>query len=169
MSFLNNSSNTKSTILITGGASGIGLALAQRLLTLGHTVIVAGRRHAVLEQAKKENYDLKTVQGDIGTDAGRIALFQKVTKDFPEINVLVNNAGVLNGSAPPLKDTTAIDWQGHKDVIEINLVGTIHMSILFLPHLITKRNALIVNNTSILAFIPVAVAATYSATKGQHS
>eukprot|EP01034_Spumella_vulgaris_P027589 gene27590-34333_t len=163
MSFLNNSE--KSTIFITGGASGIGLALAVRLLALGHVVIVAGRRQSVLDQAQNEHPELKTIQGDIGSDASRVALFEKVVKEYPDVNVLINNAGVLNASASPLKDTTAEDWEGHKSVIDINLVGTIHLSILFLPHLATKPRPLIVNNTSILAFIPVAVAATYSATK----
>jgi uncharacterized oxidoreductase len=165
MSFLN--SQNKSTIFITGGGTGIGLALAQRLLALGHVVIVAGRRQAQLDQAQKENPALKTIQGDIGSDTSRIALFEKVVREFPDVNVLINNAGISNGAkSPPLKDTTPADWQKHKDVIDINLVGTIHMSILFLPHLTTKQNALIANNTSILAFFPYAASVTYSATKG---
>eukprot|EP01034_Spumella_vulgaris_P026796 gene26796-33432_t len=143
MSFLNSSTagDGKSTILITGGGSGIGLGLAQRLLTLGH-------------------------EGDIGSDASRIALFEKVVKEFPEVNVLINNAGVSNGAKyPSVKNVTAAGWESHKEVIDINLTGTIHLSILFIPHLITKKNALIANNSSILAFFPYAASYIYSATK----
>jgi uncharacterized oxidoreductase len=165
MSFLSNNTTQKSTILITGGGTGIGLALSQRLIALGHTVIAAGRRQSALDEAKAANPKLKTVQGDVGSDAGRLALFQKVTKEFPEVNVLINNAGVMGGAAS-LKDTTAADWEGHKQTIETNLVGTIHLSILFVPFLIEKANALIVVNSSILGFFPYAQTATYSATKG---
>jgi uncharacterized oxidoreductase len=165
MSFLaNNNSNSKSTILITGGASGIGLALAEQFLALGHVVIAAGRRQTVLDKAQEAHPNLKTIQGDISSDAGRIALFEKATREFPDLNVLVNNAGV-NPTVGPLKDTTEADWSGHKDNIEINLIGSIHMSILFIPHLITKSNALIANVTSILAFFQFAPVSTYGASK----
>eukprot|EP01034_Spumella_vulgaris_P023977 gene23977-30263_t len=94
----------KSTILITGGASDIGLAIGQRLLALGHTVIAAGRRQDVLDSAAKANPGLKIIQADVSTDAGRIELFTKTVKQFPEINVLFNNAGVVHNELPPLKD-----------------------------------------------------------------
>jgi uncharacterized oxidoreductase len=167
MSFLSGNFESKSTILITGGGTGIGLALAQRFLALGHVVIAVGRRQTVLDEAAKNNPGLLTVQGDIGSDATRITLFEKVVKDFPDVNVLVNNAGFGNFGASPLKDTTADDWQSHKDVIETNLTGSIHMSILFIPHFLTKSNAMIINNTSMLAFFPIAGSGiTYSLTKG---
>jgi uncharacterized oxidoreductase len=167
MSFLGENSVTKSTILITGGGTGIGLALAQRFMALGHVVIAVGRRQNVLDEAAKNNPGLLTIQGDIGSDATRVTLFKKVIEDFPDVNVLVNNAGFGNFGASPLKDTTLEDWQSHKDVIETNLTGSIHMSILFIPHFLTKPNALIVNNTSMLAFFPIAGSGiTYSLTKG---
>eukprot|EP01034_Spumella_vulgaris_P033304 gene33303-41098_t len=154
----------------TGGASGIGLALSTRLIALGHTVIAAGRRQTQLDQAKAANPKLNTVQGDIGSDAGRIELHQKVIKAFPNVNVLINNAAIADFGAPPLKDTTPAAWEQHKAEIETNLVGTIHLAILFLPHLTTKSQALIINNTSIVGYFPFAGAATYSATKaGLHS
>ncbi len=165
MSFLNSTSTQKSTILITGGATGIGLALGQNLIALGHTVIAAGRRQAALDEAKATNPKLKTVQGDVSSDAGRISLFNKVVKEFPEVNVLVNNAGV-QGPGTPYKDTTAADWEQHKEMFDINVLGPIHLSILFTPHLITKKNALIANNSSLLAFVTCAPVASYSASKG---
>jgi uncharacterized oxidoreductase len=128
-------------------------------------VIAAGRRQAVLDQAQKEHPKLKTIQGDIGSDTGRIALFQKVTKDFPDVNVLINNAGIVSPSKAALKDTIASDWESHKQVLEINLTGNVHLAILFIPHLATKQNALIANVTSILAFFPIASMSTYCATK----
>eukprot|EP01034_Spumella_vulgaris_P046132 gene46132-57521_t len=164
MSFLHSSnSEVKSTILITGGASGIGLALSQRLLALGHVVIASGRRQAQLEKAQEGNPNLKIIQGDVSSDAGRIALFEQVTREYPDVNVLINNAGIINHAK--LIDATAEDWQGHKDVLETNLTAPIHLSILFTPHFITKKHSLIANNTSCLAFFPVAGAPTYSATK----
>jgi uncharacterized oxidoreductase len=167
MSFLNSTSTQKSTILITGGASGIGLALAVRLLALGHTVIAAGRRLDKLNEAKTANPSLKTIQGDVSSDTSRIALFNKVVKEFPEVNVLINNAGFANIAPPDYKDTTPEIWEGHKDQFNTNLIGTIHLSILFAPHLATKTNALIVNVTSIVGFAPLNVISTYAACKGK--
>ncbi len=170
MSFLAANTQQKSTILVTGGASGIGLAISKRLLDLGHTVIVAGRRQTQLDLAKAENPKLKIIQGDVGTDAGRIALFNKATKDYPELNVLINNAGVLaDSSLPPLKDATAANWAAFQSELNINVSGPIHLSILFLPHLLTKENALIANVSSLLAFFPFAAFPVYSATKGEQS
>eukprot|EP01034_Spumella_vulgaris_P039590 gene39590-48913_t len=169
MSFLSASSAEKSTILITGGATGIGLALAQRFLSLGHVVIAAGRRQEVLDKAAKETPGLKVIQGDVGSDETRIALFQKVIKEFPDVNVLINNAGAP-AMFPPLKDTSAADWKNHTDMLNINLNGPIHLSILFTPHFITKQNALIANVTGMLAFFPMAAVATGSVSRaGLHS
>jgi uncharacterized oxidoreductase len=166
MSFLNSTSTQKSTILITGGASGIGLALGTKLIALGHTVIAAGRRQEQLNEALASTPNLKVVLGDVGSDAGRIALFEKVTKDFPEVNVLINNAAWADFTKPLLKDTTPAAWTNHKTEIETNLTAPIHLSILFTSHFIAKPNALIANVTSLAGFFPVAVQPTYSATKG---
>ncbi len=167
MSFLSSASSIqKSTVLVTGGGTGIGLALSKKLIGMGHTVIVVGRRQAQLDEAKSVNPKLNIIQGDVGSDISRIALFQKVINDFPEVNVLINNAAIAEFAGPLLKDTTPAAWEQHKTEIEINLVGPIHLSTLFLPHFVSKPHALIVNVTSVVAFFPVAVGSTYSATKG---
>lgn len=123
MSFLQTSEH-KSTILITGGASGIGFSLAKRFIALGHEVIVCGRRLEQLALAKSEAPSLKTIQADLSTDAGRKALHEAIMRDFPKINVLINNAGIAIGEPVPLKDTTDEDWIKNKLVIATNLAST---------------------------------------------
>lgn len=85
---------SSATVLITGGATGIGLGLAKTLISLGHKVIVTGRRPDKLDEAMREAPGLITIQNDIESDEGRKELFDRVTKDYPEVNVLVNNAAV---------------------------------------------------------------------------
>jgi uncharacterized oxidoreductase len=152
--------------LITGGGSGIGLGLAEKFISMGHTVIATGRRQSQLDKAQVTNPKLKTIQGDVSTDSGRIAIYQKVIKEFPEVNVLINNAGIISAELSSLKETTASDWEGHKQIFDTNLIGTVHLSILFTPHFITKPDALIINVTSVMAYFPVAMVPTYCASKG---
>ena len=167
MSFLQ-TSELKSTILITGGASGIGFSLAKRFIALGHEVIVCGRRLEQLALAKSEAPSLRTIQADLSTDEGRKALHEAIMRDFPKINVLINNAGIAIGEPVPLKDTTDADWKMNKLVIATNLEGPIHLSMLFLNHFLQQKNALIVNVSSLAAFIPFAMYPTYCATKGKY-
>lgn len=164
MSFL---TTGKSTILITGGATGIGLSFTARLLALGHTVIAVGRRLDILNEAKISYPKLEIIQGDIGSDTGRVALHEKALRLFPDINVLFNNAASLN-MTPALKDSGEQDWESHKQMIDTNVNGMVHMSVLFLPHLLSKQNALIANTTSFLGFVPIAMVPTYCATKGNY-
>eukprot|EP01034_Spumella_vulgaris_P034289 gene34289-42285_t len=167
MSFLNDAS--KSTILITGGASGLGLAFAKRLVNLGHTVIAVGRRQLQLDLAKEQVPGLNVIKADVSTDANRVALFERVIKDFPEVNVLINNAGVFH-FGPPVASTSAEDWQKHKEVNEINYLGPVHLTTLFLPSFVAKPNALIANVTGMLIFHPLAAAAiTVAGKEALHS
>ncbi|MBP3048971.1 SDR family NAD(P)-dependent oxidoreductase [Bacillus subtilis subsp. subtilis] len=152
------------TILITGGSAGIGLAFAERFIKDGNTVIVCGRRESVLREAKEKFPSLITRVSDIGLESDRAMLFDWVTTNYPDINVLVNNAGiqqrfhVLNASAKK-------DWSYYNKEIMINAEAPIHLSMLFASFFAEKEDAAIVNVTSGLAFTPLAIAPVYSATK----
>ncbi|WP_312096140.1 SDR family NAD(P)-dependent oxidoreductase [Niallia sp.] len=152
------------TILITGGSAGIGLAFAERFIKAGNTVIVCGRREDVLQQAKEKFPSLITYVSDLAVEADRIALFDWVTANYPEINVLVNNAGIQQ-RFNVLKADAKNDWSYFNKEITINMEASIHLSMLFAPYFSEKENATIVNVTSGLAFTPMVIAPIYSATK----
>ena len=150
------------TILITGGASGIGLALAERFLNKGNEVIICGRREDKLKEAKKKYPGLHIRVCDVSDESERQSLVKWVTTDFPEVNVLVNNAGIQQ--RVNLLDATA-DWKYYQQEISANQVAPIHLSMLFIPHLLQKKDAAIINVTSGLAFVPPAWVPIYGATK----
>lgn len=150
------------TILITGGTSGIGLALAKALLATGNTVLIAGRRTALLHQAVAETPGLIGLPLDM-TDAAGIAEFAaRVVKDHPALNVLVNNAGIMQ--AEDLADPKA-SLAIAEATITTNLLGPIRLIAALLPHLRARPSATIINVTSGLAFVPLALTPSYSATK----
>ena len=153
---------TKNTILITGGASGIGFELTKRFHKLGNKIIITGRDLAKLKKAQAAMPEIQIIQSDVSNPKEIAALFDKVTKEFPELNMLVNNAGIM-------RDINLHDADGNlEDItreIEINLEGPIRMVKKFLPHLKTKKSAAIINVTSGLAFVPLPSAPVYCATK----
>ncbi len=153
---------TGNTVLITGGASGIGLALAERFLRRGNEVIVCGRRGQKLQETRARLPALRTLTADVSLADGRQSLLEQVKSDFPDVNVLVNNAGIrqwLN-----VLDA-AEDWDRYHQEIATNLEAPVHLSLLLAPFLAGKANAAIVNVSSGLAFTPMAVTPVYSATK----
>jgi uncharacterized oxidoreductase len=152
---------SNNTVLITGGASGIGLALAKRFVNAGSTVIACGRREAKLREAKAIDGRIKTLVADVSTSAGRAALVHSALNEFPGLNVLVNNAGIQRRIR--LQDQEA--WDVTQEELATNLDAPIHLTRLLLPHLTTKRPAAIINITSGLAFAPLARTPVYSATK----
>jgi uncharacterized oxidoreductase len=153
---------TGNTILVTGGGSGIGLALAKRFATRGNRVIISGRRAEALEAAKRENPGFETLQGDVSNEAGRIALVEAARTRFPDLNVLVNNAGIQNRPAPLLQPQ---DWSAHKAELATNLDAPLHLTMLLLSHLAKAPFGAVVNVTSGLAFAPFAIMPTYCLTK----
>lgn len=157
-----------STILITGGTSGIGLEFVKQLSRQGAAnIIITGRDSARLELIKKQYPNLYTVQSDV-SDAGQIEqLFEEVTHKFPALNMIINNAGIMRNL--DLQDTS-LSLENVTQEIDINLSGTIRMVHRFLPHLKSQPYAAIVNVSSGLAFVPFPLSPVYSAAKaGVHA
>lgn len=152
------------TILITGGSAGIGFAFAERFIKAGNKVIVTGRRENALQHAKEKLPSLVTHVSDLNKESERAALFDWVTANYPEVNVLVNTAGIQQ-RFNILKADAKNNWSYFNQEIITNLEAPFHLSMLFAPFFATKESAAIINVTSGLAFTPFAVAPIYSATK----
>lgn len=149
------------TILVTGGASGIGLALTRRFLLAGSRVIACGRRADVLRQAAATYPGLETRVCDVADPAAREALVAWVTREFPSLDVLVNNAGVQRR----VRLAEPEPWPDVQAELAINLEAPIHLTRLLLPHLQGRPQAAVVNVTSGLALVPLAAVPVYSASK----
>jgi uncharacterized oxidoreductase len=152
---------TSNTVLITGGASGIGLALAGRFLSSGSDVIVCGRREHALRDAHAAHPRLAIRVCDVSSETDRTALLEWAVAEYPRLNVLVNNAGIQNRT----ELAGAVDWSRIRQEIAINLDAPIHLTAAFIPHLLTQQRPAIINVTSGLAFVPMASAPIYCATK----
>ena len=152
---------TGRTILITGGSAGIGLAFALKFLELGNEVIVTGRRQGVLDAVKAQHPKLHTIQSDVGDPAEIAALASRVKKDFPKLDVLMNNAGV--GTAKNLT-ISVDDLNGLLGEVEINVGGVIRTTAALIG-LLTANHGTVINVSSALAFVPVPAMPIYSATK----
>jgi uncharacterized oxidoreductase len=151
----------KRTVLITGGTSGIGLELAKRLVERGNTVIVTGRDQQKLDAAQRALPGIHAFKSDVSNATAIAALQESVLAQFPALDTLVNNAGIMRN----LNLTQERDLNDVTREIEINLSGPVRMVQRFLPHLLTRKDALIVNVSSGLAFIPLPVSPVYCATK----
>lgn len=152
---------TGNTILVSGGGSGIGLALAQRWHDAGNTVIVTGRNAAKLEGAIAGRANMHAAQLDVTDPAAILAFAADIVARFPALNVLVNNAGIMG-----YEDATAArDLTLAEDTIVTNLLGPIRLTDALIDHLSAQEGSAIVNVTSGLAFVPLPKAPTYSATK----
>lgn len=151
---------TGNTILITGGGSGIGRELALRFAGLGNNVIVAGRRRAALDEVAAAAPGIAAIELDIADAASIAAFTEQVTRDHPELNVVIHNAGVMVA-----EDLSGDFLATAEATIATNLLGPIRLTSALLPHLRTRQNAAIVTVSSGLAFVPLAATPTYSATK----
>ena len=151
---------TGNTIFITGGGSGIGRALAEALHQRGNKVIISGRRKGRLEKVVQANPGIETIELDI-TDRGSIdAAAKKLLAEHPDLNVLINNAGIMeiDQAAGQLDDKQLVS------TIKTNLLGPIRLTSALIDQL-KKQRGIVIYNTSALAFVPLAPTAVYSATK----
>jgi uncharacterized oxidoreductase len=153
---------TGNTILITGGATGIGFALAESFVKMGNRVIVSGRRQDKLDDAKRRLPAIEVRQSDVSLESDREDLFAWVEKNHSGLNVLVNNAGVQRRI-----DLTRgmADLTGNEDEIDINFKAQVYLSARFVPLLSKQKEAAIVNVSSGLGFVPLTIFPVYSATK----
>ncbi len=153
---------TENTIFITGGTSGIGRGLAEAFHRLGNQVIVAGRRKALLDEIAAANPGIDTVELDINDPAQIKAVAEQVIARHPGLNVVINNAGIMpfdNPASGELDDAQAVG------LLNTNVLGPVRVSAAFVEHLKRQPQAWIINNSSVLAFLPLAATALYSATK----
>lgn len=152
---------TGNTILITGGTSGIGLAFAEEFLRLRNKVIICGRRENRLAEIQQKHPEIITRVADVADNSDRENLASWVIGNYPDVNVLINNAGLQL-----LTDLTKpVDLNRVNSEIATNLVAPIHLTSLFTQHLFTKKDAAIINISSGLAFVPIAFMPVYCATK----
>lgn len=152
---------TGNTILITGGGSGIGRALAEALHARGNSVIIAGRRERVLDAVTEANPGMESMLLDIQDKADIAAFARDAVARFPSLNVVINNAGIMKDEDIPGRGDVAIA----EETIETNLLGPIRLTAALLPHLLAQPRATVMTVSSGLAFVPLAVTPTYSATK----
>ncbi|UII26930.1 SDR family NAD(P)-dependent oxidoreductase [Fulvivirga maritima] len=156
------------TVLVTGGGSGIGLEIAKYFYDHGSEVIICGRRAEVLEEARGAMPNLHILVCDLSNAEERVRLVENILVDFPQLNILVNNAGMQQFIN--LNELHSAEWGYLQTEIQINLEAPIHLTALLLSHLREKSNANIINITSGLGFVPYAAVPIYSATKaGIHS
>lgn len=150
------------TILITGGSSGIGLEMVKQLTEQGATIIITGRNADALHKTKLQFPQVHTFQSDVSKPDDIRQLYEDVTRQFPNLNVIVNNAGEMR-----LLDVQDTDkyLEDMTREININLSGTVQMVHQFLSHLAKQPAAAIVNVSSGIAFMPYSLAPVYSATK----
>ncbi|MDQ8004374.1 MAG: SDR family NAD(P)-dependent oxidoreductase [Pedobacter sp.] len=151
-----------STILITGGTSGIGLEMVKQLTEQGAKIIVTGRNEDALNKTKAQYPNVHTFRSDVSNPKAIEQLYQDVTQQFPDLNIIINNAGQMR--LIDLQDTS-LDLENINREVQTNLSGTIQMAHQFLPHLLSKKSAAIVNVSSGIAFMSYSPAPIYSATK----
>lgn len=152
------------TVLITGGATGIGYALAEKLIGARSEVIVCGRRRSKLELAKRHLPQIHIIRCDVSVEGERKNLLNWAARHFPHLNVLVNNAGIqreVDFTSPSISHPML----AKDDEVAINLASQIRLCALLTPRLLKMKRAAILNISSGLAFVPIATMPIYCATK----
>ncbi|MGD0618306.1 MAG: SDR family oxidoreductase [Bryobacteraceae bacterium] len=153
---------TGNTILITGGGSGIGRGLAEAFHALGNKVIIAGRRKQVLDETTAANPGMTSLTLDIEDPASIRSFAAEVTRQYPSLNVLINNAGIMRVEKLLSQQADLADAEA---IITTNLLGPIRLTAALLPLLQKQPYSVIMNVSSGLAFVPLTATPTYSATK----
>lgn len=152
---------TENTIFITGGGSGIGRGLAEALHKLGNQVIISGRRKSRLQETIEANPGMIAIELDIESPASIAAVAKQLIEEHPALNVLINNAGVMqvDNAASVIDDSMLVS------TLTTNLMGPIRMTSALVEHLKRQESATVVNVSSVLGFVPLAMAAVYCSTK----
>jgi uncharacterized oxidoreductase len=153
---------TGNTILITGGGSGIGRGLAEALHALGNQVVIAGRRRQALDETIAANPGMKSLTLDIENPAAIRAFAAQIAAEYPALNMLINNAGIMRAENLLAQQGDLADAEA---TVATNLLGPIRLTAALLPLLQRQANATIINVSSGLAFVPLALTPTYCATK----
>jgi uncharacterized oxidoreductase len=152
---------TGNTIFITGGGSGIGRGLAEALHERGNYVIISGRRKDRLAETTKANPGMQSVELNVEDPASIAAVAKKLIAEYPKLNVLMNNAGIMqiDDAAGVLDEAVLLS------TITTNLLGPIRMTSALIEHLKKQDAATVINVSSVLGFVPLAMSAVYCSTK----
>ena len=153
---------TGNTILITGGGSGIGRGLAEALHAKGNQVVISGRRQSVLEETAAANPGMKFLTLDIEDREDIQAFAERAVKEFPALNVLINNAGIMRFENLQAQQDDLVDAEA---MVTTNLLGPIRLTAALLPLLQKQPHSTVMTVSSGLAFVPLALTPTYCATK----
>jgi uncharacterized oxidoreductase len=148
------------TILITGGGSGIGRALAEAFHSQGNQIIIAGRRKKLLDETIAANPGMKGAALDMENGGAIRSFAEQLKHDYPTLNVVIHNAGIVRPES--LQDGAVADAEA---TVATNLLGPIRLTAALLPFLLKQPNAAIMTVSSGLAFMPLAMTPTYCATK----
>ena len=152
---------TGNIIFITGGGSGIGSGLAEAFHKLGNKVIIGGRRKGHLAETLRANPGMESVELDVADPANIAVVAKDLIARFPQLNVLVNNAGIMHidDVSGPIDDAVAVA------TLATNLLGPIRLTAALVDHLKKQESATVINVSSVLGFVPLTLAAIYSSTK----
>ncbi|MGF6765456.1 short-subunit dehydrogenase involved in D-alanine esterification of teichoic acids [Paraburkholderia sp. GAS33] len=152
------------TIFITGATSGIGRGLAEAFHSRGNKVIIGGRRKALLDEVTRANPGMDAVEIDVSSPAQIASVTESLKQKYPALNVLINNAGIMpfDDVTGPLDDAQAVH------LVNTNLLGPVRISGALIEHLKKQPEAFIINNSSVVAYIPMSMAALYSRNQGRN-